>query len=384
MKKEIRNMKTPIILNEGTYTEEGLAALKNNNKIWQIKDIYESQINELFEINNAKLIGKPEFKKKLKDFKKNRFGKNALLKGNYIYFPWSGILLHSVNEKELNLLRTNRTNNLLTREEQITLGNFSSGIAGLSFGNGIALSLVYAGASKNIKIADTDIFETTNLNRVRVGLPSVNIAKTQVTAQEIYEINPYANVEIFEKGLTSENVSDFIGGKNNLNIIFDVVDDFSMKVRIRLAAKKAKIPVVMLTSLEDSILVDIERFDLNPNSDIFHGLLGDVTDDLLNKKMTEKDKARYAMAIVGVESVSYRNLLSLSEIGTNLVSRPHLFGTVSIVCGLAAYIIKRIALNEDMPSKRKLLKFNEILGIEPNNDDTPQLRQKMIEKLMSK
>ncbi len=376
-------MDKPIILHENEYTEEDLEKLKQG-KVWKFKDIFESQLTELFEIDNAHLIGKDEYQGKLENFLKEYMQANAELKGDYVYYPWSGLLVHLIGQKDLHTLRTNRTNNLITREEQEVLSKFTCGVAGLSFGNGIALSLVYSGASSIIKIADTDIFETTNLNRVRVGLSSVNEPKTVVTVREIYEINPYAIVDVFDQGLTEENLDDFINGTNKLNAVFDVVDDFSMKVRIRLAAKKAQIPVIMLTSLEDSILVDVERFDLDPDADIFHGLLGSVTDDLLNKRMTEEDKARYAMAIVGPETVSYRNLLSLSNIGKSLVSRPHLYGTVSIVCGLAAYIVKRIALGEEMPSMRRHLKFNEIMDIAPNKEDTAENRSKIMQELMKR
>lgn len=374
-------MDAPVILVEGSYSEAELAELKS--KAWKFKDIYESQLTELFEINNAQLLTSPDVKVQIEAFIRTRSEPNAELRGNYIFFPWSGLLLHTVLEVEQNCLRTNRTSKLVSQDEQKLMGEFTAGIAGLSFGNGIALSLAYSGASNTIKIADTDIFETTNLNRVRVGLPSVGEAKATVTAREIYEINPYADVRVFSDGLTPENIDQFVGGDKPLNIIFDVVDDFSMKVRLRMAAKAAGIPVVMLTSLEDSILVDVERFDQNQEAEIFHGKLGSVTDELLHKQMSEQDKARYAMAVVGPESISYRNLLSLSEVGKSLVSRPHLYGTVSIVCGLAAYITKRIVLGEDMPSIRKLVKFNDVLGIAPNKEDTQEAREEILSKLMN-
>lgn len=376
-------MDAPIILHEGKYSKSELNQLRQQ-KIWQFKDIYTSQLTELFEIQHAHLIGSPQFSEELNKFLAERAGADAELRGNYVYYPWSGLLLHMVSEAELGILRTNRTNDLITPEEQIKLGEFSAGVAGLSFGNGIALSLVYSGAAKTVKIADKDIFETTNLNRVRVGLKDVGESKVLVTAREIYEINPYANVVAFDQGLTEDNVDSFINESKKLNVVFDVVDNFAMKVRLRLAAKKAHIPVIMLTSLEDSVLVDVERFDLEPDADIFHGLLGSTVDELLRSDMTEPEKAKYAMKIVGVEHVSYRNLRSLSEIGSQLVSRPHLYGTVSIVCGLAAYITKRIALGEDMPSMRKHVVFSEVLGITPNRDDTPEARQEILNQLLSR
>jgi hypothetical protein len=374
-------MEKPTILKEGEYSASDLETLKNK-KVWKLKDIYKPQLTELFEITNAQLLTSPDYEQKLQEFIDERSSPQHELSGNYVYYPWSGLLLHMVGEEELIALRTNRTLNLVTREEQKKLRQFTAGVAGLSFGNGIALSLVYGGASDTIKIADRDIFETTNLNRVKVGLPSVNEDKVGVTAHEIYEINPYAAVKTFNDGITEDNIDDFIGGDKPLNIVFDVVDDLSMKVRLRLAAKKAGIPVIMLTSLEDSVLVDVERFDLEPEAEIFHGLLGSVTDELLSKDLSEPEKARYAMRIVGPDVVSYRNLLSLADIGTKLVSRPHLYGTVSIVCGLASYLLKRIALNEDMPSLRKHVKFNEVLGVLPNKDDTPEAREEILSKLM--
>lgn len=371
----------PTILVEGDYTQEDLANLKSH-KIWQFKDIYESQLTELFEVTSPQLRGTSEFQTKLNEFIKERSTPTAELRGNYVYYPWSGLLLHTISASEQNALRTNRTRNLVTPEEQQKLNKFTAGVAGLSFGNGIALSLAYSGIADTIKIADTDIFETTNLNRVRVGLPSVGQPKTTVTAQEIYEINPYADVHIFDKGLTDDNLHDFVNKDSKLNIVFDVVDNFAMKVKIRLTAKEAGIPVIMLTSLEDSVLVDVERFDLDPQAEIFHGLLGSVANDLLRKDMSEAEKARYAMAIVGPEHVSYRNLSSLADVGKKLVSRPHLYGTVSIVCGLAAYIARRIALGEDMPSMRKHVAFNQVLGVLPGKDDTLEARNSILSQLM--
>lgn len=373
---------TPTILREGQYDLATVAALKE--KAWEYKDIYESQLRELFEIQHADLIDTPAFDGAFERFAAERMAPDPLLVGSYVYYPWSGLLLHILGEEELFTLRTNRTNLLVNPEEQQTLSRFTAGVAGLSFGNGIALAMAYSGISNRIKVADRDIFETTNLNRVRVGLPSVGEQKTAITAQDIYEINPYADVEVYDDGLTEENLESFITGDHGLDIVFDVVDDLAMKVRIRLAARKAKVPVVMLTSLEDSVLVDVERFDLDPEQEIFHGLLGDITEDLLTKEMTEQDKAKYAMAIVGPEHVSYRNLLSLSQVGHSLVSRPHLYGTVSIVCGLASYIAKRIALGEDMPSMRQHVRFNEILDIAGAADDTPERRNEIMKLLMER
>lgn len=373
----------PIILQEGSYSAEDRNSLLAG-KVWCFQDIFVPQLKELFEIDNPQLLGKDDFSQRQEEFITSRSGTDVSMIGDYVYFPWSGVVLHTVSMREHHRLRTNRTLNLLTTEEQETLAAFRCGVAGLSFGNGIALSLVYSGAANFIKIADRDVLETTNLNRVRVGIPNVGRPKTEITEREIYEINPYADVTVFDQGLTEDTIDDFIRGDNSLDAVFDVVDDLGMKVHLRLAAREARVPVIMLTSLEDSVLVDVERFDLEPEREIFHGLLGSVANELVTKTMAEHEKAQYAMRIVGPNNVSYRNLLSLSAIGKNLVSRPHLFGTVSIVCGLATYIAKRIALGEEMPSMRKLVAFHEVLDLAPNRGDSREARERIMNQLLNR
>ena len=49
-----------------------------------------------------------------------------------------------------------------------------------------------------------------------------------------------------------------------------------MKVALREAARLARVPVVMLANLGDNVLVDIERYDLEPDLPIFNGILGDI------------------------------------------------------------------------------------------------------------
>lgn len=374
-------MDKPIIFTEGSYDDKKIKKFMRDHAIWRFKDVYGSQLTELFQTAHPAIRGTDREQKELAKFFAKRSHPKPSVRGNYVYFPWSGVLLHMVDEADLTVLRTNRTRDLITVGEQGILQKFTAGVAGLSFGNGIALALAYSGIAHSMKLADKDIFETTNLNRVRVGLSSVGELKTDVTAREIYEINPYADLHIYPQGLHDKNITHFVGDKPKLKILFDVVDNFAMKVRIRLAARSAKIPVVMLTSLEDSVLVDVERYDVDKKPEIFHGMLGDKIRELLTKDMTERDKARYAMMIVGPEHVSYRNMKSLSHIGDTLVSRPHLYGTVSIVCGIAAYIAKRIALHEDMPSVRQLVRFHDVIGAAPNHDDTPEARSAMLSKL---
>lgn len=345
------NLNNPIIVKD-------LKRFKKNNRIWKVHDIYESQLSELFEVNYPQLLNSPNFgrlKDKFVDRKKNE--------GEWIYFPWSGQLIHSVNRKDYYLLRTNRNRNLITKEEQKKLNDFAIGVVGLSVGGNIAVSLAYQGIADSMKLADFDSLETTNLNRVRAGIHQIGLPKTDLIAQQIYEINPYANLKLYPKGLTKGNLDDFVNGNPKPKLIFEIIDDFEMKIRLRLKAKSKGIAVVMLTNLGDSILVDIERYDLDRKLSLFNGLLGKIPEEILGKPISESDKIKYAVEIVGKKNIPQKALQSLSEINKTLVGRPQLSSTVIAASGIASFLTRRLALGQSLPSGRQLISLDKILNL---------------------
>lgn len=343
----------PIIFHESNYSLRDLKVFKKQNPIWKILDIYEDQLKELFEINN------PEFSKN--EEKLMRFIEEKKdLAGNWIYFPWNGTLLHTVSEEDYYRLRTNRNQNLITSEEQETLKNSCVGVVGLSIGSHFAISAVQSGFSNTIKLAENDTLETSNLNRIRARIEDISSEKIDIMVKQIYEINPYADPILFPSGLNQENLDLFFTDKKKLSIVFEAIDDLKMKILIRLKAKALKIPVVMLTNIEDRLLIDIERYDLHENLPLFNGLIEDIQKGILNDELEDKDLIKYIIGIVGQENITDRVQKSLLEINKTLVGRPQLYSTVAIGGGVAAYIIKKIILKENSFSGRKILDLNHI------------------------
>src|SRR3989344_3552632 len=159
----------PIIFYEGKYSKKDIDVFKNKPGA-VLFDIYSDQLKELFEIENPHLTDEDKFTQKFFEFKKEKVKKSS---GDWIYYDWSNTLLHTLTEKENDLLRTNRNKNVITAQEQKKLADFTIAIAGLSVGGNIATTLLYNGFSKSIKIADFDILATTNLNRVRGKLADI-------------------------------------------------------------------------------------------------------------------------------------------------------------------------------------------------------------------
>ncbi len=191
--------------------------------------------------------------------------------GVWVYYPWSDRLLHILDEKEFIQLRTSRNQYKITREEQDTLARQKIGIIGLSVGQSIALTMAMERTFGEVRLADFDSLELTNMNRIRTGVHNLGVSKVIIAAREIAEIDPFLRVECFPEGITEENIDRFLLEGGKLDILVDECDSLDIKIICRQRAKALQIPVVMDTS--DRGLVDVERFDLEPERPILHGLI---------------------------------------------------------------------------------------------------------------
>lgn len=350
----------PIIFFEGTYTVDDINNLKEKEQIFAIHDIYKSQCEELFEITHPSLKSSGDYKKQQRKFVHERSKPTAELRGNWAYFPWNRRLLHMVGRDEYHELRTNRNKNLITEAEQTKLLDFPIGLAGLSVGSAFALNLAHSSMGSALKLAEYDTLETTNLNRVRARVDQVGMPKVDIVAQQLYEINPYINLVLYRHGLTEQSLSDFIETSPVPRLIFEMIDNFEMKIHLRLAARKARIPVIMFSNLGDNILIDIERYDQDNATPLFNGVVGTIPEEILkNPDKTNVEKNKYAIQLVGPKYIPQRALESVLEIGKTLTGRPQLMSTVSIGGGIAAYLARRIALGDSVPSGRHFVKFDQ-------------------------
>src|SRR5205085_12245098 len=87
---------------------------------------------------------------------------------------------------------------------------------------------------------------------------------------EILEIDPFINVKLFNEGLTEANLNDFFLDGGKIDMLVEVCDGLDIKITSRFKARELKIPVVMDTN--DRGMLDIERFDVEPDRPILHGL----------------------------------------------------------------------------------------------------------------
>lgn len=272
--------------------------------------------------------------------------------GVWVYYSWLDVALRIPNESVYTTLRTARNRNLITDSEQATYRAGVVGIAGLSVGSTALSCLVSTGGPRHIKIADPDTIEITNLNRIQASLSDVTLNKTDVAARRALELDPFLHLELWNQGIQSETMDRFLGDPR-LGVFIDEMDDIRLKIESRNRCRALGIPVVMATDNGDGAILDIERFDLEKDREIFHGRVQIRDDELHNI-----DRAAFvalANKIIDVKQFTPRQWESIQQIGTTLSGVPQL-GSAAMIAGAAvAYATRTILTGAPLASGRYVI-----------------------------
>lgn len=278
----------------------------------------------------------------------------------WVYYPWRRAVVRLLGPRSFDLLRLNRNRNKLTKKEQSQFRNLRVGVIGASAGHSIAHVLAMEGIVGELRLADFDDIELTNLNRIPAGVMDLGVNKAVVLARRVAEIDPYLSVTTFTEGITQENLPRFIEG---LDLVIEECDSLDIKFLVREAARERAIPVVMETS--DRGVLDVERFDLEPQRPIFHGLLGDMSYEKLVGLTTEQ-KGPFVLQLLGANDVSSRAAASALELGHTISGWPQLASEVTLGGATVAAAVRRFGLGGDLPSGRVRFDLDEVLsGIAP-------------------
>lgn len=341
--------------------------IKNNPQIVIIDEI-QSQLGELIKLRHPQeKLSKEALSQKIKthlgDIKIDNYGV-------WVYYPWRNTLVHLLDEKEFVEVRTNRNQYKITPEEEEVLATKKIGIIGLSVGKAIALTMAMERICGEIVLADFDVIELSNLNRIQTGVHHFNTKKTVVVAREIAEIDPYLKVTCYHDGLTEANINDFFTKDKKLDICIEVCDGLEIKILTRQKAKALGIPVVMNSS--DRGTTDIERFDLDANLPILHGLIEHLDLSKLKEAKTTKEKAIYLLPMLGVDTLSKRLQASMPEIEKTITTWPQLASGVIFGGGICTDVCRRILLNQFSKSGRYFVDIEDQI----NNDIEDYISQK--------
>jgi hypothetical protein len=330
----------------GLVTEQG-ARLRQHDSVTK-------QVAELLAVQNPKQKVSAEDARNYVD---RRGGEEF---GVWVYYPWLDLLTRTLPKAEFRLLRTARNRYKIMPDEQERLLAARVGIVGLSAGHAIAVCMALEGVGGSLRLADFDAIDLSNTNRVGCGLPGLGTNKAVLAARRLYEIDPFLSVTVFAEGITEENLDAFLNRGGRLDLLVEECDDLFLKVRLREEARRNHIPVLMETN--DRGLLDIERFDLQPDRPILHGLLDDTTSAEL-KSLSLEAKTPFVLQLLG--ALSPRLAASLVEIDQSLTGWPQLGSGTMLGGAVATDAARRLLLGELRQSGRYNVDLETLITDEP-------------------
>jgi hypothetical protein len=334
-----------------------------------VVEAYDNALREIFFMTNPNLKkSMPEVPEKLAEFLQNHSVPEV-----WVHYKEDNVVVHTVSEEWYLKLRTARNRNIIDSKEQEDFRNIKIGVAGLSVGSAIVSALTISGGPKTLKIADFDEVEISNLNRIRASLRDVGLNKADVAGREIWAVDPFAELEIWDKGVNRETIAKFISDPK-IDVMIDEMDSVDVKILARMESRKQGIPVLMATDNGDGIILDIERFDLEPDRQIFHGLIGEMTHEEASN-LDYKQWLQLATKIVGPEYLTERMQESLLLIGKEIAGVPQLGTTAAIAGSAMAFVIRRIASGQEMPSGRYIVSLEDKIITGYNDPTQVELRK---------
>lgn len=279
-----------------------------------------------------------------------------------VYYPWRNIAVQMLPEQYFYEIKTNRNQLLISKNEQQLLYDLTISVAGMSVGSSLVFGLIGSGIAKHMILADFDTYSNANLNRVQATVLDIGKNKALVTKQRALEMNPFLDIRIIDGPVTQQNVDQFF--KNgSVDLVFEEIDDFKMKVILRDTAKKHKKPLIMLTNLGDSVQADIERYDITLDYQPFHGTVSQADLDSIRSLDTVSPDImkKLSVQLVDVSLIPQKAMESLQQIGTTLVGRPQLYSTVALDGGIAPFLVRQLFIEKSTVAGRHSLRLQTLL-----------------------
>lgn len=293
--------------------------------------------------------------------------------GEWFYFPWNNTLAQYLPEADHLELRSARNRNIITADEQQKLYDLRVAYAGLSVGSHGVLTFAHLGGNKRIKLTDPDTISPSNLNRMRYDFLAVGRKKTDMAREYLYQLNPYAEIETYDDGVTESNIDAFL---SDVDVLVEETDNLEMKIRLRLAARERGIPVVMATDNAHNVIVEVERFDLDATTPLFNGAIGDITLEEF-KHFPPQELPRLATKIAGPNLIAERMMLSLPEVGKTIYSWPQP-ATAATLAGVSiAYLLARLALGLPVPTEKRAVSLDAALDPLHESPDESKRRDEL-------
>lgn len=341
-------MNKPLILNLTKSADKKSFSRLKKSGAWLI-DFFDEQAKELSVVDNPALLKKPV----------------AILPGKFksvwVYLSWKNVLVRLLEVSHYRRLRLSRNRDLILASEQKKISQAVIGIAGLNVGNPAAVCMALEGIGRFYKFADNDSLSVSNLNRFRSGIGELGLNKAVLSARQVYEIDPFTKIQVFDKGVVPGSAEKFLLGPK-IDVLVEETDHLPLKLEIREKARANRIPVVMVTGNGENVIIDVERFDLEPKLPLMSGYLKAAVIKSIKKGGFDFDgKMKLARDFMGAQYLTSRLRQSFKNVGRTIAGIPQLAESSFLRGAAVTYFVRRILTGEKTPSGRYFLRLDDII-----------------------
>ncbi len=298
--------------------------------------------------------------------------------GAWVFYPWSGRLVHVLPAGLHRRLLASRNRFKISDSEQERLARARVGVVGLSVGRAVAICLAMEGVGE-LRLADLDTLSLSNLNRLAVGCGDLGLNKAVSAARQVVELDPWREVKVFEAGISEDNLDAFLLEGGALDVVVEECDSLPVKFLVRERARAHRLPVLMETS--DRGLLDVERFDREPHRPSFHGLVGDL-DSRAVTGLSKAEEVPLIARILGGERITPRAAASLLEMRERVRTWPQLASDVAVGGGTVATAVRRLLRGDLERSGRYSVDVGRALDTPEDLDVAPWWEQTAVDETL--
>lgn len=302
--------------------------------------------------------------------------------GSYLIDRWRGDLYVIAPEEwhrlalvtSNGLLVTDPSGSMSWREVRQRLESVVVGFLGLSVGGNVLEGWLREARPRRIKLADPDWVELTNLNRgERMSLRHVTdsraarhdpgdpyaparIGKVAYAAYEAQLVDPYLTIDRYEDGIDVSNLDRFLDGGDGepaVDILVEEMDDLSLKVAVRQAARARGIDVLMASDFGHTINLLWNPFRDDPRAALGFGAPDETLLAALAETRTGERAAifRFIAALCGEDFATDEFAAWISGRGEQpTASLPQSGATAMAAGGIAGKELALRALGHPLPA----------------------------------
>ena len=282
--------------------------------------------------------------------------------GRWFNFSWNQQLVRYPERSDHEDLRTYRNKDMITDAEQRKLLTAKVAVFGLSVGSSVVEQMAMGGIGGTFVLADFDKLSPTNLNRINASFDNIGMEKIDIAASKLSETDPYITQIHFRDGINESHFDEL--AEIRPDVIFDEIDNLAIKALLRQFAQKNSIPLIMATDVGDKSVIDVERYD-DGKTQPFNGRLNDdEIDKLLSGEISDAEKQKITMKIVGYSNISPRLIDSSMKIGKSLDGLPQLGVTAGMGGSLGTVAARELLIGRKLKSGRYVSSPKKILDLQ--------------------